>query len=462
MNFASLEFIFIFLPVFLLIYVGLPGTARNGVLFFGSLIFYGIGTEWNPLSMGILVGLSLYVWLAALVLQRAKKKERRKGIILFWLLLGILPQLVLLGCFKVCDVPVWPLGLSFVVFQGIGYLTDVYRGDAKADRNLLRSLNFMMMFPALTSGPIVRKSEVDLQLRSGHKVKTYNLIYGIQLFIVGLSYKVLLANHLGHLWDDFLTIGFASVSTPFAWLAAFAYSLRLYFDFCGYSLMAVGIGRMLGYHLPDNFRQPYMALSMTEFWRKWHITLGRWFKDNLYIPLGGNRKGKIRVACNLLVVWTATALWHGTTTNFLIWGGVLFLLICLEKAGLKKVLEKYPVAGHLYMALMIPLTWAVFAVPDLNDLGTYFCRLFPFLYSLPALSGLKEGITVYGGDFLKYGGNYGFGMAAGLLFSTSLPEKLFRKYRRSWWMGLILLTAFAVSVYLLAENGSSTFLYNKF
>ena len=209
------------------------------------------------------------------------------------------------------------------------------------------------MFPKLVSGPIVRYSDIKEKLSS--RIHTLDMVNeGLKTFTLGLGFKVLLANQIGNLWSDLLAIGYESISTPLAWMGILSFSLQLYFDFYGYSLMAIGIGNILGFNLPKNFDYPYLSTSMTEFWRKWHITLGKWFRDYVYIPLGGNRKGKYKTIRNLLVVWLFTGLWHGASWNFVLWGFILFLLLTVERLGLKKLLDKYKLLGHIYMLFFIP------------------------------------------------------------------------------------------------------------
>lgn len=230
---------------------------------------------------------------------------------------------------------------------------------------------------------------------------------------------MLLANPLGKLWSQSQAIGFESVSTPLAWMSVIAFSLQLYFDFFGYSLMAVGLGKMLGFTLLENFKHPYVSVTMTEFWRRWHITLGRWFRDYVYIPLGGNRKGTPRTTINLLIVWLLTGLWHGAGYNYLLWGLILFLIILSEKLWTGKLLNKHKLFGHVYMILLIPLTWTVFAVNDITQLGILFTRLFPFFG--------KGAWSVFRYDYLKYLGQYYLFFIAGIFLSTTLPYKLLKK-----------------------------------
>ena len=234
----------------------------------------------------------------------------------------------------------------------MAYVIDVYRGRIPAEQSLLRLGTYLTMFPQLISGPITNYADVRVALGRERTIKARQLEEGMKLLIIGLAAKVVIADRIGTLWNSIRMIGFDSISTKLAWMGAFAYSLQLYFDFAGYSMMARGIGKMLGFELPVNFRYPYISKSVTEFWRRWHITLGRWFREYVYIPLGGNRKGKARTFFNLFVVWSLTALWHGANYNFLIWGGILLCCLLVEKLFLLRLLDKSRVIGHLYVSVL--------------------------------------------------------------------------------------------------------------
>lgn len=278
---------------------------------------------------------------------------------------------------------------------------------------------------------------------------------GLKTFTIGLGLKVLLANRLGGLWNEAGTVGYESISTPFAWLAITAFSLQIYFDFYGYSLMAKGLGRIMGFTIPENFHDPYLSLSMTEFWRRWHMTLGSWFRDYVYIPLGGSRKGKLMTFRNMLAVWALTGFWHGASWNFILWGLLMFALISVEKLGLIRILERVPALGHLYMAFAISVSWVLFAVTDLSQMAVYFTRLFPFLPQ-------PEGMAYFAGDYLKYGRLYGLSLAAGLVFATGLPMKLYRRFKNSPAAAVVLLAVFWGCVYCMKMGMDDPFLYFRF
>lgn len=464
MVFSSLNFVLIFMPVFFACYYIVPDKWKNAVLLIGSLSFYLVGTLKTPYHFALFV-LSIIVDFEVGV-GIEKYQKHKKAI----LVSGILFHLIALSVFKYSDfvfsqltpfipklsgIPSLglPIGISFYTFQGISYIADVYRGKTKAEKSVLRYAVYIAMFEQLIAGPIVTYSRVKGSLRS-RKINASAVLCGLGMFIFGLGLKVLLANPIGKLWSQTLAIGFESVSTPLAWMALFAYSFQIYFDFFGYSLMAVGLGKMLGFKLPKNFDHPYMSLTVTEFWRRWHITLGSWFREYVYIPLGGNRCSKARNLFNLLFVWLLTGIWHGAGYNFLLWGFILFLLIATEKYLTGKFLNSHPAIGHIYMLLIIPLTWAVFAVSDMRELGILFTRLFPF-FGTGALSVFKY-------DFLKYLKEYYPFFVASILFSTRLPYKLLERIRNSVLVPILLLAIFSASIYCMYKGFDDPFLYFRF
>lgn len=278
---------------------------------------------------------------------------------------------------------------------------------------------------------------------------------GLREFTIGLGFKVLLANRIGGLWSQVQAIGYESISTPLAWLGLAAFSLQIYFDFCGYSLMAKGLGAMMGFKLPDNFNHPYMSRSMTEFWRRWHMTLGSWFRDYVYIPLGGNRRGRLLTFRNLMAVWFLTGFWHGASWNFILWGLLLFLIMSAERLGLLAVLERWSFLGHLYMLFVIPLTWLVFAVTDIGQIALYLQRLFPVFAR-------QKQFVYFSGDYLKYGKLYAISLAAGLIFMTDIPGRIYRRHRYSLITAIGLLAVFWLCVYCMRLGLDDPFLYFRF
>lgn len=467
MVFSSFTFLIYFLPPFLLIYFLVPKDFRNAVIFVGSLIFYYYGVKDHPFYLILMLLTTTINYLAAQKMARASYRRRKK-----WLILGLFWNIGCLFVFKymdfistnlnellrLCNAPVafpclhlvLPIGISFYTFQISSYLIDVYRKDIPAEHSLLTLGTYLCMFPQLIAGPIVTYSQVRRQMyQRNHSFR--NLEEGMREFTIGLSLKVLIANRVGGLWSQIGSIGYESISCPLAWLGIFAYSFQIYFDFYGYSLMAKGLGRMMGFTFPDNFRNPYLSCTMTEFWRRWHITLGSWFREYVYIPLGGNRRGVYR---NLFFVWMLTGLWHGANWNFILWGLSIYLIISLEKLGLGQIFNKVPALGHLYMCLLIPLSWLLFAVTDLGQIKMYLMRLFPILGQTTS--------AVYSQDFLTYGRACFWPLLAALLCCTGLPRKLYEAKKYTFLITLSLVVLFWACIYCMYLGMDDPFLYYQF
>lgn len=471
MVFSSIAFIMYFMPVFFLVYYILPASYKNAWLFLASLGFYYYGVRGNPGYLLLMIMSVVVNFVAGKLIAAQKTKRARKA----WLVVGIVYDLGWLILFKYLgflienlnalfgamhvkvQLETWnlilPIGISFYTFQIISYLVDVYRRETKAEKSLVSLGTYLCMFPQLIAGPIVNYHLIQEQLHK-RKHSMEKVESGLKVFALGLAYKVLLANRVGHLWTEVTAIGYESISTPLAWMSIVAYSLQLYFDFYGYSLMAIGLGRMMGFDFPQNFNNPYMAVSMTDFWRRWHMTLGGWFREYVYIPLGGNRGGFAKTVRNMFVVWLLTGLWHGASWNFVLWGLLLFVLLFVEKAGLGKVLERHKALGHIYMILWIPLSWLVFVITDLSQLGIYLQKLFPFFGS--------TGTVLFQGDYLKYGKTYGVYLVLGILFATGVQEKLLKKNKNRLWVILLLLALFWASVYCMYLGMDDPFLYFRF
>lgn len=471
MVFSSIAFIMYFMPVFFLVYYILPASYKNAWLFLASLGFYYYGVRGNPGYLLLMIMSVVVNFVAGKLIAAQKTKRARKA----WLVVGVVYDLGWLILFKYLgflienlnalfgamhvkvQLETWnlilPIGISFYTFQIISYLVDVYRRETKAEKSLISLGTYLCMFPQLIAGPIVNYHLIQEQLHK-RKHSMEKVESGLKVFALGLAYKVLLANRVGHLWTEVTAIGYESISTPLAWMSIVAYSLQLYFDFYGYSLMAIGLGRMMGFDFPQNFNYPYMAVSMTDFWRRWHMTLGGWFREYVYIPLGGNRGGFAKTVRNMFVVWLLTGLWHGASWNFVLWGLLLFVLLFVEKAGLGKVLERHKVLGHIYMILWIPLSWLVFVITDLSQLGIYLQKLFPFFGS--------TGTVLFQGDYLKYGKTYGIYLVLGILFATGVQEKLLKKNKNRLWVILLLLALFWASVYCMYLGMDDPFLYFRF
>lgn len=450
MVFSSFEFLFRFLPIFLLIYYIAPKRFHNIILFGGSIAFYTIGEAEYVLLLlaSVLVN---YILGRGMYLRIEEGKGFRQKALL---LLALFYNFGLLFFFKYSGLAnTLPLGISFYTFQIVAYIIDVYRGKIPAEKSFIRLGAYLTMFPQLVAGPIVNFSEVRSNLLQ-RTVTIEQFEEGLRTLIIGLGAKVIIADRIGMLWNNIRTIGFGSISTPLAWMGAFAYSIELYFDFCGYSLMAMGLGKMLGFQYPVNFNFPYISKSITEFWRRWHITLGRWFREYVYIPLGGNRKGKVRTFLNLLVVWALTAVWHGAGYNFLIWGGMLLVLLTIEKLFLLRFLEKSHVLSHIYLLITVPITWVAFALPNIRQLKLYYIRMFPFL-------GKGDARLNYP-DYVIYGKQYWYLFALGILFATPIPYVIYRKIKEKRLGALVIIGIFILSCYYLAVSNNNPFLYFNF
>ena len=446
---------------------------KNVTLLSGSLIFYAYGeTKYLPLLMiSILANhfFGLHIGRreryraergadtgqkSGIRTNRNKINRRRKAVFA----IAILYNVGMLAAFKYGRGGRYlPLGISFYTFQMLSYLIDVYQGEQRREPSFLKFATYVAMFPQLLSGPLVGYGEMRGSL-ARREFSAKGVQDGLKVFAMGLAAKVLLADRIGLLWQEVQVTGFESISTPLAWLAAIAYSLKIYFDFYGYSLMAMGLGRMLGFSLPENFRNPYMATSVRDFYRRWHMTLGGWFRKYVYIPLGGNRRGEYRTVCHLLAVWILTSVWHGSTGNFLIWGMLLWLAIVIERQldalGVMAVLEKVPgkLLNRLFVWAYIPITWVCFAVTDIGQLQIFLGRMFRVV----------PGIRVSAGDWHKALVNYGLLLALGAIASTPLLQKLFRRFKDSWLVMSLLAVLFWICVWRLQREGNNPFMYLNF
>lgn len=474
MVFSSLEFIFIFLPIFLIIYFSAHEKYRNYILLIGSIVFYIVGCWKNPFYLFLLI-LSLIINFIIgrmigkkislenenkIIAERSKSKSKKILIIgiiynVSWLILFKYSDFFISMITQITNVEInklnlsLPIGISFYTFELISYLLDVYKKRCSAEKSILQFAMYIFMFPQLISGPIVTYPAIKKQLKH-RKYNFQNIILGAKYFILGLSFKVLLSNRIGCLWNDILMIGIESISTKLAWIGIIGFSLQIYFDFCGYSFMAVGLGKVIGFNLPENFETPYLATSMTEFFRRWHMSLGNWFKNYLYIPLGGNRKGTLRMILNLMIVWLATGLWHGASYNFVLWGLFVYLFIIIEKLFLGKFIEKHHIFGHLYMLALIPIMWTIFAITDISNLQSFFSKLFSFDKGIYAL------------DYIKYIKNYGMLLVFGIICCTKLPQKLLLRKSTNTVQSIILLVLFWTSIYYLYKGLNNPFLYFSF
>lgn len=399
MVFSSLLFLFRFLPAMILAYYAVPKRFRNGVLFLGSLIFYGWG---EPVYITLLIFSTLVDFFHGKVLGKLLeqgKKEKARWVVAS----SAVINLGLLGFFKYGNFLVetanhltgsgitipelaLPIGISFYTFQTMSYTIDVYRGKAQVQNDIIAFGAYVSMFPQLVAGPIVRYSTIAEELNQ-RKETWSQFEEGVRIFLIGLAKKVLIANRIGAVWSEIQGLPEVDRTVVLLWLGMFAFGMQIYFDFSGYSDMAVGLGRMFGFHFPENFRYPYQAKSVTEFWHRWHISLGTWFKEYVYIPLGGNRKGQARQVINIMTVWLLTGLWHGAGWNFLAWGGYFGILLLLEKLIWKKRLEGLPAGVQsLYTLLAVFFGWILFAHDSLAEGSRYLWQMWG-LGGLPFTSG---------------------------------------------------------------------------
>ena len=387
MVFSSFVFLLAFLLLVLLIYYVCPGKVRNLVLLVASLLFYAWG---EPVYVLIMLFSTVFDYTNGRLIEYFQNKNR-PGKAKVVLVIDLVGNLGILGFFKYADFVIGninsitgagltllhialPIGISFYTFQTMSYTIDVYRKVVPAQHNIVAFATYVTLFPQLIAGPIVQYKTVAAEL-SDRKVTLTDFSEGAFRFTIGLAKKVLLANQIGSLWDTISQLHQMSAAT--AWLGAIAYSFQIYFDFSGYSDMAIGLGKMFGFHFLENFNFPYMSKTITEFWRRWHISLSSWFREYVYIPLGGNRKGMGRQLFNIMVVWMLTGLWHGANWNFVLWGVYYGILLMIEKLFLLKWLKKAPAwIGHIYSMLLVVIGWTIFAQTDMSQLGRYLKTMF--------------------------------------------------------------------------------------
>ena len=471
MVFSSISFLFVFLPLLLAVYFLLPARLREGrnlVLLLFSLFFYGYG---GPRFL-LLMLLSIAVNYAGGLLAAPDQRRRR-----LWTGLVTAVNLGLLGWFKYAGFlganlnRIWtglpvpevalPIGISFFTFQGLSYVLDVYRGEAAAERNPLRVALYISLFPQLVAGPIVRYTTVADEIRNRRETLDA-FTDGAVRFLFGLGKKMLLANQLGLLADQVYATRPEFLTTALAWLGAAAYTGQIYFDFSGYSDMAIGLGRMFGFHFLENFNYPYLSQSITEFWRRWHISLSTWFRDYLYIPLGGNRCAHWKHIRNILVVWALTGLWHGAAWNFLCWGLYFGLLLLGEKYGWGRILERAPAAlRHLYAMVLIVVSWVLFRAETL-DYAVRFLRAMAGF----AQGGLTDGRTTY--YLLEFRWELLLAIPAAMPFKSWLQNWLESKSGAAaqallaWGPKLMALGLFGLSFLRLVSSSFNPFIYFRF
>lgn len=422
MIFSSVLFLFRFLPAFMILYYLVPGRMKNIILLLGSLFFYAWG---EPVYVLLMLFSTIVDYTHGRLLERFRGRSGAKGI----LLSSVLINLSVLCFFKYADFLIQtvnsltglslpllqlplPIGISFYTFQTMSYTIDVYRGEAKVQRNLLDFAVYVTMFPQLIAGPIVKYRDVEERLHK-RDISLTAISGGLKRFCIGMAKKVLLANSLGELWALIADMDIAGISMLTAWLGILAFAFQIYFDFSGYSDMAIGLGRMLGFYFPENFNYPYISASITEFWRRWHISLGSWFREYVYIPLGGNRKGRARQLLNILVVWLLTGVWHGAGWNFLLWGLWFALALLLEKLFLGKLLSWLPkFVGIFYTIVVVAVGWVLFALESFDEILEY----------LKAMAGAAGGLV--DSRALYLGGQYALLFLIAVVASTPVPGKI--------------------------------------
>ncbi len=461
MLFSSIPFLYYFLPVVLILYFLAPGKCKNTVLLLASLFFYGWGEP--KLLLLMLFTIALF-YLCGLAIDRAEEPRRRK----LWLTISVVISLALLGLFKYADffiasfnaaagvsLPLLklalPVGISFYTFQCLSYTIDVYRGSVPAQKNLIAFGTYVALFPQLIAGPIVRYADIarELEHRS-HSWEDGSL--GLRRFLTGLGKKVILADNLALFIKLFRESGEPSVL--FYWMYAIAFTLNIYFDFSGYSDMAIGLGRIFGFRFMENFNYPYLSGSVTEFWRRWHMSLGSWFRDYVYIPLGGSRVSRGRWVRNILAVWMLTGLWHGAAWNFVLWGLFFAALLLMEKWV--PALQKLPgFLRHGYVLLAVVLSFVLFNAESLRQAGGDFAALFGF-----------GGLPLVTAETLYYLRSYAVLFAVACFGATPLP-KMAAKWTENTWFGRVLEPIFLVGLLListayLVDGSFSPFLYFRF
>ena len=468
MVFSSIVFLYIFLPVMLILYFIVPSKFKNAVMIIASLIFFAWGEIGYILIMLLLAVMDFYCGNKINLYENDNAKRKK------YLIINVSVNLLILFFFKYADFIItninlicnWnipllniplPIGVSFNTFQSLSYIIDVYKRKVKCEKSFYNYLTYTTLFPQIIAGPIVRYETVDEELEVKN-ISLDNFSEGMKRFIVGLGKKVLIANNVGKLWNIIEVGGYSVLSTQLAWLGIIAFGVQIYFDFSGYSDMAIGLARIFGMKFDENFNYPYISKSITEFWRRWHITLGSWFRDYVYIPLGGNRKGIIKQIRNILIVWFLTGAWHGASWNFILWGVYFGIILMLEKIFILKILEKAgPILSRIYSITLILISWVIFAFEDLSKIGEYIKSLFNI--------GKIEMVT---NESLYYLTNYYIILVIAIILATPLmkniTEKLERKNSKiiSIAVSLVYIGIFGLSTASLVSDSFNPFLYFRF
>ncbi len=463
MLFTSISFLYYFLPVVIILYFAMPKKAKNVILLIASLIFYFYG---EPKYIFLMLAEIIIAYFGAILIDKYKSKK------LLILILTI--HLGLLGIFKYADFTIkninflfksqipllklaLPIGISFFTFQIISYIVDVYNGKVKVQKSFIKLATYVSLFPQLIAGPIVRYETIENELENRtHSFE--NFAYGVRRFILGLSKKVLIANMLGELCSNFMSV--TEKSVVLYWMFGISYMLQIYFDFSAYSDMAIGLGRMFGFHFLENFNYPYISKSITEFWRRWHISLSSWFKDYVYIPLGGNRKGTKILIRNILIVWTLTGIWHGASWNFVIWGLLFGIILIIEKLWLGKFIEKLPtIIRRIYVLFIVMISFIIFNGNSLQDIWNNIIGLFG-VNNLP----VSNSYTIY---YLR---NYIIVIIIALIGATPILKNTIEKLKQNDKIEriinilepiLLIILLLVITAYLV-DNSYNPFLYFRF
>ncbi len=448
MLFSSIPFLYYFLPCVLILYHIVPKEWKNGALLLVSLVFYAWG---EPKYVFLMIGMVMLNYFAGILIGRYGQGRVGKAVLWSTLVLSV----GVLALYKFSDVA-WPIGISFYTFQLISYIVDVYRGNAAAQNNLVNLGAYVTMFPQLIAGPIVRYVDIEKQL--GKRNHSYEMtLAGIERFVIGLGKKILISNALGELCEIFKASDEKAV--VFFWVYAISYTLQIYFDFSGYSDMAIGLGKIFGFEFLENFNYPYVSKSITEFWRRWHMSLGSWFRDYVYIPLGGNRVPKVRWYFNIFVVWSLTGLWHGAAPNFLFWGLMFAVLLVIEKHWLLEKLEKAKVWNHVYVMLIVIVSFVIFNATDMKEAFAY----------LGGMLGIS-GVPMLTAECMYYIKSYGVTLIVAIVGTTPIPQKVRRRLTETSvgdkFMPVLescmVIGLFLVATAYLVEGSFNPFLYFRF
>ena len=463
MVFSSITFLFYFLPIVLIIYYLIPNKYKNIVLLISSFIFYFYG---EPKNIYIMILSILATYIFGILIDKYKKTKYSK----IFLILSIFINIGLLIYFKYADfiiknINLWlsnkidlihvilPIGISFYTFQLISYIVDVYRGEAKVQKNIIKLATYISLFPQLIAGPIVRYTTIENQLEN-REYNMKNFSIGVRRFIIGLGKKVMIANVMGNLINIFLVSDEKSVL--FYWLYAIALMIQIYFDFSGYSDMAIGLGKMLGFDFPENFNYPYIATSITDFWRRWHISLSSWFRDYIYIPLGGNRVSKLKWIRNIIIVWMLTGLWHGAEWNFVIWGLYFEVLLIIEKVFLLKWLQKIPkVISRIYTLFIVMISFIIFNGEGISTILENIGGLFKFV-SIPLITN----------ESMYYLKSYIIVIILGIIGATPICKNILTNEKLKKIVNILepiyLLLIFIICTSYIVDGSFNPFLYFRF